>query len=189
MTPVAFLKGLPLLRGESWGYIDEEGRFVISPRFDDAHPFSAGRAVVKKNRKYLSIDKSSEVIFRYGNKSPLGHWPNDPQGELQPAKDASGDLLLINAQGEAVIQLEDFTPEHGGIFSFKKNDRWGLMDYKGNTLIPPSFKDSLHFYEGISAVEAESGKHGFIDMKGRFVIGPQFADAKAFSEGVAAVRF
>lgn len=184
-----FTEGLAaVMVGEKWGYIDKGGNIVISARFD--HEFSyfeGGRAMVIKDDEYLTIDKTGKILFRYGNKSAIGY-RGYPQDKLQPARDANGNLFLINARGEVVIQLEDFSPEYGGVFSFKNNGRWGLMDYGGNTIIQPVFMNSPWFGEGLAGVETESGKRGYIDMKGQFVITPQYAVAGGFSEGLAPVR-
>lgn len=191
----SFSEGLaPVKVGESWGYIDEAGRFIISPRFDDACTFSAGRAMVRKGGEYLLIDRRGEVVFRYGDKTPIIHGSFLlAQEALQPARDANGNRFFIDAKGGEVISLEEiYLPSNdleNGFCNIKTNGRWGLMDNKGNSIIKPAFMNSIWFEEDIAAVETESGKHGFIDMMGRFVIRPQFADAKAFSDGLAAVRF
>ena len=180
--------------GDSWGFIDEEGRFIISPRFDDACTFSAGRAMVRKGGEYLLIDRRGEVVFRYGDKTPIIHGSFLlAQEALQPARDANGNRSFIDAKGEEVISLEEiYLPTNdleNGYCNVKTNGRWGLMDNKGNTIIKPAFMNSIWFEEGIAEVETENGKHGFIDMNGRFVIRPQFTGAKAFSDGLAGVRF
>ena len=190
-----FSEGLaPVKVGDSWGYINKEGRFLISTRFEDACSFRDGRAMVTMGGEYLLIDRRGEVVFRYGDKTPIIHGSFLlAQEALQPAKDANGNRSFIDAKGEAVISLEEiYLPSNdmeNGYCNIKTNGRWGLMDNKGNCIIKPAFMNSIWFEEDIAAVETESGKDGFIDMKGRFVIRPQFTDAKAFSDGLAAVKF
>ena len=38
---------MPFSSGKQWGYLDDKGNIAISPRFDDAYPFSEGLAAVE----------------------------------------------------------------------------------------------------------------------------------------------
>lgn len=179
----SFSEGLAsVMVGGKLGYIDKWGNIVISARFDrEFTSFQGGRAVVMKDCEDLIINKTGEILFRYGNKLAIGY-KGYPQDKLQPAH-ANGNIFLIKTFGEVVVQLDDYSPVDSDVFSFKKNDRWGLMDYGGNIIIQPVFMGYFDFYEGLAKVETESGKQEYIDMKGQFVIEPQYW----FSEGLAAV--
>lgn len=184
----SFSEGLAaVMVGGKWGYIDKGGNIVISARFDSLFSsFDGGWAIVEKDSEHLIINVTGEVVFRYGNKSPIGY-RGYPQKKLQPAFDTNGNIFLLNALGEVVVQLEDYSPVDSNAFSFKENGRWGLMDYGGNTIIQPVFMGHFDFEEGLAEVEIESGKQGYINMSGQFVIRPQYAVAGSFSEGLAAV--
>ena len=45
-----------------WGFLDTKGEEVIPAKYDQATPFSDGRAFVLKNEKILIIDKKGETI-------------------------------------------------------------------------------------------------------------------------------
>lgn len=179
----SFAEGLAeVMVGGKWGFIDKGGNIVISAQFDSLFSsFDGGWAIVEKDSEHLIINVTGEVVFRYGNKIPIGY-KGFPQKKLQPAH-ANGNIFLLNALGEVVVQLDDYSPVDSDVFSFKENDRWGLMDYGGNIIIQPVFMGYFDFYEGLAEVETESGKQEYIDMKGQFVIEPQYW----FSEGLAAV--
>ena len=54
-----FSEGLaPIRRDNKWGYIDRTDKEVIEPRFDMAHRFEDGAAVVKVKGLMGVIDKS-----------------------------------------------------------------------------------------------------------------------------------
>ena len=44
------------------GFIDDTGRIVIPPKFDDAMPFCSGTAQVELGGKQLTIDKTGNVV-------------------------------------------------------------------------------------------------------------------------------
>ena len=47
---------------DKWGYIDHQGEFVVEPQFEDAFPFSAGRAMVQTEDGYKHINLFGEFI-------------------------------------------------------------------------------------------------------------------------------
>jgi len=49
--------------GVTYGYIEKEGKFAISPIYDGAHPFSEGLAAVKKGNLWGYVDKSGKMVI------------------------------------------------------------------------------------------------------------------------------
>lgn len=45
-----------------WGYVDEQQRWIIPPRFDDVQEFRGGRAAVRQNGKWGFINKRGEWL-------------------------------------------------------------------------------------------------------------------------------
>jgi hypothetical protein len=45
-----------------WGYVDEQQRWIIQPRFEDAQEFKGGRAAVRQNGKWGFINKRGEWL-------------------------------------------------------------------------------------------------------------------------------
>ena len=48
--------------GDKYGYIDNEGKIMINPQFDEASQFIDDVAIVKSSDKYGLIDKEGYVI-------------------------------------------------------------------------------------------------------------------------------
>lgn len=46
----------------SWGYINQKGEIVIPPQFEEARSFINGQAEVKREGKWIRIDKTGTVI-------------------------------------------------------------------------------------------------------------------------------
>ena len=179
-----------------WGYIDQQGRWVIPPnrsgqwvrnsegpgpwvwqwlysRFRDARVFSEGLAAVR--------DHDSG---RWGYIAPNGDWVIEPQ--LAAAFDFS--------EGLAAVWDHD-------------SGTYGFIDKTGEWAIQPQF-ESLHhnvseygFSEGLVVAKGADGRLGYIDQTGAWAIQPQFADrglqpqfsgrglrVGGFSEGLAAVQ-
>ena len=66
----------------------------------------------------------------------------------------------------------------------------GVIDWKGETVLPFVYNSVEPFYEGLAKVTGEvDGKiyNGFANTKGEIVIPLQYKDAEPFSEGLAAV--
>lgn len=62
-----------------------------------------------------------------------------------------------------------------------KDDRWGLADIKGNTIVEPMYSQLYPPYNGIVAVET-NGKWGFIDYKGKVFIPLIYDDIEDFTK-------
>jgi hypothetical protein len=65
------------------------------------------------------------------------------------------------------------------------NNKWGLTDYAGTSIVGPIFNEMNPFYDGLSLVKTE--KYGFIDKNGKVVIPIKYDDARDFTMGLAIV--
>jgi hypothetical protein len=66
--------------------------------------------------------------------------------------------------------------------------RCGYVDGAGKLAIPPRFKRTLPFYEGLASVYVDGVGWGAIDRTGAFAVAPRFASIGPFSEGLAAAQ-
>lgn len=107
---VWYSDGLAVVRiGQKWGYIDQEFKIVIEPKFEDARSFSEGFGLVvmgyhryrylRKDGRYL-VESEFEGAYpfkhglgsvkkagKFGLIDPEGHWVLEPKydGALDPA--------------------------------------------------------------------------------------------------------
>ena len=139
----------PIEIGDSYGFIDKTGSIVISPQFDDIHPFSNGLAAVQ----VFSKDKG-----KY--KGKWGYIDNSGKFVIQPQFDYAARFN----EGLAHVLV-------GG-----KDGKCGYIDKTGRLVINPQFDGARPFREGLARVKigGKDGKWGYIDKLGQYVINPQF---------------
>jgi len=158
---MGFREGLAAVATRTgWGFIDKTGRFISTKRYVQVESFSDGLAAVAEGRwqaaKYGFIDKTGEVAI------PLRFDPR--QGQLES------------------MSLSRFTE---GLSPVMFGNLYGYIDHKGNTVIPPTFRDAGQFSEGLASVTTADGQKGYIDKAGLFVIKLTSGRGGQFKEGLA----
>ncbi len=83
----------------------------------------------------------------------------------------------------------DLTKPKGAdpLFQIRRGAKWGFIDLRGNSIIPPLFDEEGFFFHGLARVRV-GGWWGFINASGRFVIAPKFSAAGDFAGLFAPVR-
>jgi hypothetical protein len=159
---MGFREGLAAVRTQTgWGFIDKTGRFINPKRYEQAESFSDGLAAVAegqwKEAKYGFINKSGEVAI------PLRFDPRP-------------------GQMEGMMFLSRFTE---GLAPVMFGNLYGYIDHKGNTVIPPIFREAGQFSEGLASITTADGQKGYIDKAGLFVIKLASGRGGQFNEGLA----
>jgi hypothetical protein len=183
-----------------WGYADELGELVIPPLYDTAGPFIEGRAKVTVGRKTGLIDTTGAFVtpprwdgigaFSEG-KATVQLWMEDPT--KRGAKSATG---IIDRDGQVLVEpdvrdLETF--RNGRAVVQHENGRVGVMNERGEWIVPPGFLQIQELGEGLAIAQdlrppEGSGKFGLIDSTGAWTVAPQFAEIGPFMAGYAVVR-
>lgn len=156
--------------GESWGFINGKGKFVIQPSFDKVSAFSCGYAKVEKDGACKFIDKKGNICstisfdnasdFYYGYSTIL----------------LDGEYGLLDGKMNMVIQPHFKTlglmGDNGLIAAKREYDsNYEYIDVNENTKIPPMFDYAEAFKDGIAIVKV-SGQYGVINKSGDFAIQP-----------------
>lgn len=161
---------VPNETGSKHGFIDQTGKVVIEPKYDDASIFNDGLAYVEEGKKWYYIDVNGKVVF---------------QG---PSEYQAG------GHGTRVSQMTMYHFEEGLAMIRDSLQRQGFIDKKGKVFIKPSDTfDRADFFEEDLAVVVKRGpnhdeKWGFINKKGELVVNTIYDEANSFREGLAAVR-
>ncbi len=165
-----------------WGFVDETGNLAIANRYQAAATFSEGLAAIKLIGKWGIIDKREEIIIQptydsigqfYGG---LTRVERDQQfglinkagqlvlnleyDDLQRFEDhillQSGNLWgLADAKGNLIRapQYDRIERFKEGVFRTYKDGRSGMINLKGEDLVPLAYETILHFDGGFLAVE------------------------------------
>jgi hypothetical protein len=168
MGESCFSEGLaPLLFGNKWGFVNNEFKIVIQPRFEWANEFSEGLAVVSVGSKWGFIDKSGKQVI--AAKYSLA-WP---------FRDGLGRVRIDIPNGTEMT-------EEGRRTRYRY--KYGFVDHDGIEVIPLQFEQATYFSQGYAlACPQNSALFGIINKAGEFVHPPEYEYAGDFHEGVSAV--
>jgi len=185
----------PVYQDGAWGYIDSTGAMAISPQFDEAAPFSDGRARVTDGDQQKFIDATGEVVLE-GDAAYVGSF-HEGRAVIQP--EPNGPFGYIDKRGAVVIapqfdKAHAFSDGRAAVATGEDPKRgqpmFGYIDRDGQFVVEPQFSGGGRYADGLAPVQTGGfvhGKWGYIDEQGDMVIEPQFAEALPFSDGLAVV--
>lgn len=149
---------------QKYGFVNDAGKIIVAPIYDDVRPFASGMAAVKLGDKWGFIDKTGKLVI------PL---------KFTEASSFSEGLALVRheiiSEGE-----EENTSDYD-------RDRLGYIDMKGNWVIAPTYRFATSFNEGAAAVSKSWNSFSFIDKNGRVAFPGTYTTAGTFENGFAEV--
>lgn len=168
------LSGWALVRQDSlWGYVSEEGKRAILPRFIWATDFTDGMALAKDKRGYRYINSQGKLLRRV--KASRAYSFAEGLAPVQ-IKDKWG---YIDRKGKIVIK-----PQFDWAMPFQENraavsigQRKGYINLAGKLVIPAIFEETQAFKNGVAVVRKDF-RFGIIDTLGNFVLPNHFDDIK-----------
>lgn len=190
-----------------FGYINNKGKIIIQPKYDNAKEFSDGLAVV-------SLIKNGDSLYGYINekgniviniKYPYALSFNEGLAPVASYTNNTKDNYkfgYINKSGNLVIDFKytycsSFSNDLACFIATESlfDDPMGKLGYinkSGSIVVKPSFDmtitRSISFYDGIACV-SKGGNRLFIDSSGNNIFKERvFSDAYNFSENLAGVK-
>jgi hypothetical protein len=156
-----------------WGFVNKEGREVVSCKYDQVEDFREGMASVQMNVKTGFVDKSGKevipCIYNYAEGFSEG---------LAFVQDDNYEFGFIDKTGFFVIPCiySSASSFSEGLATVQLNDKWGFVDRTGKVIIPCEFDPYRHgigytiptFKGGLAKVSID-GKMAYIDKTGRTV--------------------
>ena len=168
-----------------WGYANEKGDMVISPKFKKCFTFSEGFAAVLEGKKYMFIKAdgstlNTEIDGFVLNKSSLF------SDGLVPIK-IGKNWGYMNTEGKMVVNAKyiNVTPFENGYAIVKLGTEFLVIDKTGNEtkIDVPNIKSVKQFSEGLAPVYTINSTVGFIDNTGKLVINTRFTNVGYFKNG------
>ncbi len=208
---------MPAKKYGKWGFINKNGDWIISSKYEEAYYFSEGLAAVKYFGNWGYIDRMGEWVLQpeYRNAKPFkeglacamkynkwgyidkkGTWIFEPKLNVVSSfsdgkaiiKNDDG-FVFINRDGDRILKhsFERALPFAEGLAFVIYNGYKGYIERNGNWLIKHDYEEAYSFSEGLALIR--NGKnYGFINQRGDLVIKAEFEDANYFREGLAAVK-
>ncbi|KXZ39756.1 WG containing repeat-containing protein [Alkalithermobacter thermoalcaliphilus JW-YL-7 = DSM 7308] len=153
------------ISGRKWGYINEDGNFVIEAMYDYAQAFKENIAIVVKENLYGVIDM-------YGNYVVYPRYNFIDEFREKRAivvKDSS--FRIIDTDGIEITQ-KDYS--YISAFSnnralFREGYLYGYLDLYGNEVIPAKYKDATDFREDKAVVNVDDNLYYLIGIDGDII--------------------
>lgn len=135
-----------------YGYINDLGMWVISPRFENVQSFgSNGMARVRLGGRYGVIDPSGQFVI---------------PAVFSSSSDAAEAMQSITKGRMTGLELWAQEDPATGLY--------GYLDHYGRWAITPQFRSASDFNRNLAVVQVSDGRWGAIDLRGTMVIQPRF---------------
>lgn len=113
-------KLFPILLKDKWGYMDQEGKVVITPKYDIAQEFNEGLAVVALGNQPCLINATEKRIIDTGIYQYISTFN---EGSCA-VRDFKKQWFYINSGGKTILKLDSFVyeahPFHNGLARVSK---------------------------------------------------------------------
>lgn len=180
----SFREGLARVKDQNgFGFIDLNGREVISTTWGQAESFSGGRAVVRQNGRCGYIDASGELVIPTQYSRCLDF--EDDRAVVYRSIHNAG---LIDRNGRELI-----SPSLDRMLHFRegrglmRDQRQGFYFITDKAALYDGYYDEARpFYHGVAAIR-QGDRWGLINRKGLPLIRPRFSAMEPFVGGMARV--
>jgi hypothetical protein len=172
----------PRQEGKKVGFVNADGRFEISPTFDDALPFSDGFAAVQIGDLWGFVDATGRQVIHPQFDAAYYFNQGVATAELKSTP------VLIDTSGKVLASGYRFVRSvSNGLVPASRDGKAGYLDLRGQVAIPFLYEDADSFSGELAAVKKE-GKWGYLGQDGQTVIPFEFDEAGPFSNGLAPVK-
>ncbi|MBU8907626.1 WG repeat-containing protein [Desertibacillus haloalkaliphilus] len=176
--------------GKRWGYINEGGRFILKPRFDEANDFQDnGLAIVTEKRKTGLIDQTGRFVL------PPTYLSMLPFTEGRAIVMDEAGFKIIDELGRELTQkayplIKPFKGQRA-IFTARTSSgsvQYGYLDVDGNEVIPAQFENAYDFTDDKALVQIGESKFAIINKLGEVIQTFPYALMMGYQEGLIAYK-
>lgn len=191
IKPRLFPASVRTVEGTKWGYIDEKGKFVLKPTFEDAGEFQQnGLAIVRKGGAAGIITQTGKFVVRPMYSSILSFTEGRAIAMLN-----EGGSVVLNEKGKVLTQrpYSFISPYQGGraVFQDSKNGGsilYGYLDLNGNVAIPAQYQYAFDMSEGKALVQVRDGLYALLDSTGTQLQTYPYEQMSGLSEGLISFK-
>jgi len=205
----------PVAYKGQWGLMNISGKEVIAPAYNSIKPIGKF-CIAKKDDKYGIISLSGEVLMPLDYKridvndgkylkvtevkttafynfdlekiSPDYNKPSRIEDGLFFIKSSNGYYTVLNSLFQKTIEIKADKIEYAndGIWKYKRNGKWGLMDSNGTPITKPKYDLMNKFQEGL-ILYSNNDQWGYMEKDGSIFIPAKLPIAWNFKDGLARV--
>lgn len=204
------------IKDKKYGFINKNGEIIIPLVYEDAFPFYNGYASIKENDKWNYLNKEGKIIFSdslifsykpiIDNKAIFMISGNEVEKRKRMhSEDRNGSQTfaeylnqikniqlkegLIDINGKVII--EPIYDEISGYFingfmRVRNNGKAGIINEKGEIVIPIEYDNVLDFKNGMFTAE-KSNSWGIIDVGNNTIIPFEYRRIRHFENDLALI--
>jgi hypothetical protein len=195
MARIAVPKSADDRRG-NWlkGFMDDAGKIVVKPIYDDVSDFSEGLAAVKKNDEWGYIDKTGAIVIdrQFSGAYAFSEGLAAVNTSVTKNPMFEGTFGFIDKTGKLIIPAIIYGAQrfHEGLAAVRFRvtaNTYGYIDKTGQVIVGPTLAHCEDFHDGKGKVTVGDGanrKYGYVDSTGKYIIKPEYSMLGNFHEGV-----
>ena len=151
-----------------YGLLDEEGKRVIKPEFDEISALQEDSIYYAKSENgYSFITKSGAIMNEDDDRFES---INDMSEEFIGVKiDGRWGFVDINGKLRVANQYDNIGPYNEGLAPIKILGRWGYIDKREDIVVQPAYDTVYRFKGGVCEV-VKKGKYGLINSAGKITL-------------------
>jgi hypothetical protein len=185
VVPRLFPASVKSVEGTKWGYINESGKFVLKPQYEDAGDFQGNGFAIVRLKGAGVINQAGRFVVepKYSSISPF------TEGRAV-AMDDKG-FLIINEKGKVLTSksYSFISPFQEGRAVFQITDKdgkivYGYLDLNGKEVIPAKYQYAFDFNEGRGLVQVKEKEYALIDLNGKQLHTFPYEQMNGYSEGL-----
>ena len=162
---------------EKYGYVDNQGQFVIAPQFEYATRFADGYAVIREQGLFGYIDSIGNTIIE-----PRYYKVGGYSEGLFRVQQAAGEFwFFLNEKGQRAFKKSFYYVGnfHEGLAVFAEKDRrgethFGYLGKNGKVVVKPVYAYAADIKDGFGKIAldltSEAPRYGYVDAKGEVVV-------------------
>lgn len=177
---------IEVAKGNLRGFYHRDGREIIPPSYESRSVWKEGYLAVQDKDKQISFYRNDGTLISKNAYDQVSDFEN----RMAIVKRGSAYGYLSRDGEEIAPVYQEARYFHGSLAAVKEKGKWGVIDYQGKYVVPPTYKDVKAGYgNGLMAVKGNRNLWGYINGAGEEAIPLIYKDVSpTFSEGLAAVQ-